>query len=64
MSGGIEATKGVGYGSQAEQLKKAKKQNPIIDQYNQASAAVNMFRLNPALIGNILNGTAQASHQG
>lgn len=61
---GINAVTGVGHGDKAEQLKKLKKQNPVQETYGQISAAVNMFKNNPAMIGNILNGSAQASHQG
>lgn len=61
---GINAVTGIGHESKAEQAKKLKKQNPIQETYAQVSAAVNMFKQNPAMIGNILNGSAQASHQG
>lgn len=60
---GINAVTGVGHENKTEQLKKMKKQNPIQETYGQVSAAINMFKQNPAMIGNLLNGTAQASTQ-
>ena len=58
---GINAITGIGHGDKAEELKKLKKQNPIQETYNQASAFVNMLRRDPAMIGNILTGSQTAA---
>lgn len=58
---GIDAINGIGHGNKADDIKKLKKQNSIQEQYNQATAFVNMLRRDPAMIGNILNGSQTAA---
>ena len=57
----IDAISGIGHGNKADDIKKLKKQNSIQEQYNQATAFVNMLRRDPAMIGNILNGSQTAA---
>lgn len=58
---GIDAITGIGHGNQAEKAKKAKKQDSVSDGFNQVVQQYNMFKSNPALIGNLLNGSNTAA---
>lgn len=55
----------IGNENNAERAKRLKRPTSLQETYGQVSAAINMFKQYPSLIGNMLNGstTVQASTQ-
>lgn len=57
----VDAISAIGQGGKTEKAKKINYKQYFQDTFNQAVAAYNMFKTNPALIGNILNGSQTAA---